>query len=753
MLIRGLSIGKGPLLRRFYRVSSILQNVKGDNIVSDSNLVNVGKKWENKVRDCVELKNDSSSKDIYVLSMFPYPSGTLHLGHLRVYVISDVLNRFYKLNGYNVLHPMGWDSFGLPAENAAIERRINPADWTIQNISKMKDQMKCMLANFDWDRELSTSSPEYYKFTQWIFLQLFKQGLAYRKEAEINWDPIDQTVLANEQVDAEGRSWRSGAIVEKKLLKQWFLGITKFEKQLNHDLNSLTNWPTKVKAMQKHWLGESHGTDIIFKLNGEHLNSVEIFTTRAETIFTVQFLALSLNHEITKYFSEKDSNLKQFLGKTFLEDSKEGYRINELYAINPITKEKIPVFVAPYVLDTYGHGAVMGCPAHDERDREFWLTLGNKHIKEPCYGMPLDNADLKSNGNSKSGEMNATTSEFQGMSFKSCRQEITSKLSTLGLGKTAVKYKLRDWLISRQRYWGTPIPIVHCSDCGPVPVPEDQLPILLPKVPTLTKKGNPLADVPEFVNTKCPSCGNAAKRETDTMDTFIDSSWYYFRFTDPTNAKLPFSKENVNRYMPVDLYIGGVEHAILHLLYSRFIAKALGTAGFWDGASVNYEPFKKLITQGMVHGKTYKDPNNGRFLKPDEIEIVENSKNSVIIKSTGEEPDVSFEKMSKSKYNGIDPTKFIAKHGPDATRAHILFQAPIENILNWDSQKIVGIERWLNKLINLTNQITALASFDEKFSTPDVLSGPNAKFHNEFQTLVHSITISFKDNISLNTVF
>ncbi|CCE61903.1 hypothetical protein TPHA_0B02310 [Tetrapisispora phaffii CBS 4417] len=749
--------------RTFHCLPVTLKDPLSDT-VNRERLVEINKKWAHEVT-LNAMEGISNGKQMmkkkYILSMFPYPSGMLHLGHLRVYVISDVLNRFYKQNKYDVLHPMGWDAFGLPAENAAIERGIRPSLWTETNIKKMKEQMNSMLANFDWTKEVNTSDPNYYKFTQWIFVKLFKNGLAYQKESAINWDPVDETVLANEQVDANGKSWRSGAKVEKRMLKQWFLGITKFAEQLNEDLVTLNDWPNKVKTMQKNWIGRSEGADVNFKIllsdetslpNIIKNSGIDIFTTRIETIFAVQFLAISINHPVAQHYSKNNIELKTFIAKyqnvnDHASDSKEGYQLPGIFVINPLTNAKVPVYVAPYVLDNYGHGAVMGVPSHDKRDKEFW--------EENSAGVILPSVFDKVSDNVLKCIMNANVlKEYQSVTVTECREKIINHLEANNIGKASIKYKLRDWLISRQRYWGTPIPIIHCHDCGAVPVPEADLPVLLPDVDSLTKRGNPLSSISSFVEVNCPSCNKPAKRETDTMDTFIDSSWYYFRYTDSKNDSLPITKQNADKSMPVDIYIGGVEHAILHLLYSRFISKFLKSIGQWDGTkAANAEPFKKLVTQGMVQGKTYVNPRNGQFMKPNEIKFTNDSDNPVVTKDTEEPLNISYEKMSKSKYNGIDPMTFISQHGADATRAHILFQAPIEKALNWDSDKIVGTERWLNKTLHICENISQNKTSDIDY-VPSIqeLNKHEIKFNNDFSKLHMNINMSFKENLSLNTV-
>lgn len=698
-------------------------------------------------------KEDVSCKDKkFIMSMFPYPSGMLHMGHARVYTISDVIARFHRANGTSVIHPMGWDAFGLPAENAAVERNINPGVWTRDNIKKMKQQMNSVLADFDWSREVTTCEPDYYKWTQKIFLMLHEEGLAYRKEAEINWDPVDQTVLANEQVDAQGRSWRSGALVEKKMLNQWFLGITEFAHDLNKDLSTLEQWPAKVKSMQKHWIGESHGAEITFPSTDGSL-SITVFTTRADTLLSVQYLALAIDNSIVKELAKSDPELQEFIAraKDLPEDSKAGFELKSLTLKNPLDPSaSVPVFVAPYVLGSYGSGAVMGCPGHDERDFAFWSENkpGAPVVKTVSPRNPKKQVDPDDGPFTSEGILNANAGKFEGLPTKEAKKAIVKALKELGLGDSKVQYKIRDWLISRQRYWGAPIPIIHCPSCGDVPVPDKDLPVLLPEDAKIVGKGNPLATLESFVNTECPSCGGAAKRDTDTMDTFMDSSWYYFRYTDPKNEALPFDHTKATTALPVDIYIGGIEHAILHLLYSRFIAKFLWKKGLWDGSESLGEPFKRLVTQGMVHGKTYINPANGRFLKPDELDLSDPQKPR--IKATGLTPDVAYEKMSKSKYNGADPTECIAKHGADATRAHILFQAPISDVLVWDESKIVGIERWLRRLLQLAEQVPQ--RFVEDSAVPTALNDSEINFHNETEILLKSITESFSESLSLNTV-
>lgn len=714
-------------------------------------------------RRLVPMKNND--KKMYSLTMFPYPSGMLHMGHLRVYTISDVLARHYRMQGLDLIHPMGWDAFGLPAENAAVERGVNPEDWTKINMQKMKDQMVLMNTDFDWTRELATCDPNYYKWTQKIFLELHKHGLAYRKKAEINWDPIDNTVLANEQVDSEGRSWRSGAIVEKRLLEQWFLGITKYASELNKDLDLLQDWPSKVRTMQRNWIGESKGTDIQFPISSTNdmelpMNELDAFTTRAETIFSVQYVAIGFDHPITQMVANSNEKLREFIDRLNkqgeeAQKSKDGFLLDDVFAINPLDSNiQLPIFVAPYVISTYGSGSVMGCPAHDTRDFEFWLqNMGSDaaiiHTVSPkeSSNEPADNEPFIE----KEGIMNINSRFLQDLSTADARKKVTEELKLINKGEFKTNYRIRDWLISRQRYWGAPIPMIHCESCGIVPVPDEDLPVKLPHLDYIPSRGgSPLAQVEEFVNCECPQCHKPAKRDTDTMDTFIDSSWYMFRFLDPNNNEKAFSKEIASKYMPVDQYIGGVEHAILHLLYSRFISKFLADAGWFEkGENWKGEPFKQLITQGMVHGKTFVNPKTGKFLKPDEYDL--QADGNAILKETGAIANISFEKMSKSKYNGADPGECIVAHGADATRAHVLFQAPINDVLDWNEAKIVGIERWLKKVLKLSVDIsseTKAVIVDEI----DPVSNAELELHNELVKLEQSIDDSFVGELSFNTL-
>ena len=730
----------------------------------------------------------------YILPMFPYPSGTLHMGHVRVYTIADVLARYQRMQGKDVLYPMGWDAFGLPAENAAIERGVDPAEWTIRNISKMKDQLQAMNGGFDWSREFMTCDPEFYKHTQHIFLMLHKRGLAYQAESFVNYDPVDRTVLANEQVDNDGFSWRSGAKVEKKLLKQWYLRITEFKEALLKDLDYLgenNKWPERVLAMQRNWLGRSEGTLIKFQIktrvgweNAE--GSVGVFTTRADTLFGVQYIALSLSHPIIANLALKYPELQSFLNlaPSLPADTKTGFLLPDVYALNPLSAlsdppehvcEPLPVYVAPYVLNDYGEGAVMGVPGHDTRDHTFWKqNRGTEAIrqviistKHPDDAEPTQMEHKIQDAPFLSyGVLSTACGKLGGLTSADASIKIISALKSAGdFAEPANSWRLRDWLISRQRYWGTPIPIIHCSSCGAVPVPIDQLPVELPKLEEswfLRKGGNPLESAVHWVNTTCPNCGRHAKRDTDTMDTFVDSSWYFMRFPSILNPHEPFSPDVTDVILPVDVYIGGVEHAILHLLYARFLSKFLASTPLWPsggGLENKGEPFKKLITQGMVHGKTFSDPVTGRFLKPEEIDFSDPA--TPKIKLTGETPTISWEKMSKSKHNGVDPQSCIHRYGADATRAHILFQAPIGEVLQWEEDRIVGIHRWFGRIWRLVQDVssaTASKSGNSKELTHTIpppslpsLSPSEKPIWISIQDTIASVKTAFSTTYTLNT--
>jgi leucyl-tRNA synthetase len=666
----------------------------------------IEQKWQ---QQWAELGLDKTSEDknqpkFYALSMFPYPSGNLHMGHVRVYTIVDVISRLKRMQGYRVLNPMGWDAFGLPAENAAIDRKIPPAEWTYKNIPQMKQQLQQLGILFDWNREVTTCSPDYYKWTQWIFLQFLQAGLAYQKEAAVNWDPIDQTVLANEQVDSEGRSWRSGAKVERKLLRQWFLKITDYAEQLLNDLDKLDGWPDRVKLMQANWIGKSVGAYLEFPIVGMD-EKIPVFTTRPDTIYGVTYVVLAPEHPLTAKVttSERKEAVERFVQEVAseseiertAEDKPKRGILTGGKAINPFNGEEIPILIADYVLYEYGTGAVMGVPAHDTRDFKF-ATENNLPIKvvivpesdvETFQGTSLQEAYTEP------GIM-VNSDRFDGKDSEEGKTAIIEYAEQKGYGKARIQYRLRDWLISRQRYWGAPIPVIHCPSCGTVPVPEADLPVKLPENVEFSGRGaSPLAKIEDWVNVPCPSCGEPAKRETDTLDTFIDSSWYFLRYTDANNEQKVFDLDKVNDWMAVDQYVGGIEHAVLHLLYSRFFTKVLRDRGL-----VNCdEPFQRLLTQGMVQGLTYKNPKTGKYVQRSQITNPDNPQDP----ETGEPLSVFYEKMSKSKYNGVDPLNVLAKYGADTARMFILFKAPPEKDLEWDDADVEGQFRFLNRVWRL----------------------------------------------------
>ncbi len=651
---------------------------------------------------------DPSKPKFYALSMFPYPSGNLHMGHVRNYTITDVIARVRRMQGYRVLHPMGWDAFGLPAENAAIERGIHPAQWTYQNIDQMRTQLCQLGLSYDWEREVTTCSPDYYKWTQWSFLQFFQAGLAYQKEAAVNWDPVDQTVLANEQVDSEGRSWRSGAKVERKLLRQWFLKITDYAEELLADLEKLPGWPDRVRLMQENWIGKSTGAKVTFMT--EQGDPLEVFTTRPDTLWGATFMVLSPEHPLVEKLTtdtqraaiaayQAEAAAKSDLDRTAEDKEKTGVWTGS-YAINPVNGAKIPIWIADYVLMGYGTGAIMAVPAHDERDFAFARKFGlDVIVVVQPEDLPLDGATMTAAWPGEgvmvnSGPLDGTPAgKGEGQSVP----KAIAWLEAQGKGRGEVNFRLRDWLISRQRYWGVPIPVIHCPSCGAVPVPDADLPVTLPEDVEFSGKGaSPLAKLDHWVNVPCPTCGEPAKRETDTMDTFIDSSWYFLRFADARNDRAIFDSAKVNDWLPVDQYVGGIEHAILHLLYSRFFTKVLRDRGLLNVD----EPFSRLLTQGMVQNVTYKNPKTGKYVPVAEIANVD----APVDPETGDPLEVFYEKMSKSKYNGVAPQDVLAKYGADTARMFILFKAPPEKDLEWDDADVEGQFRFLNRVWRLVTE-------------------------------------------------
>jgi len=637
------------------------------------NFERVEKKWqqyweENRV---FQVERDPGKPKFYCLEMFPYPSGALHMGHLRNYSIGDLLSRFLWMKGWNVLHPMGFDAFGLPAENAALKYGVHPKKWTWDNIEHMTTQLKSMGCSYDWRRRVETCSADYYRWTQWIFLLFLKNGLAYRKHAPVNWCESCQTVLANEQVIDGGHCWRCGSLVTKRKLEQWFLNITRYAQELLDSLGDLPGWPEKVKLMQRNWIGRSEGVRLSFPVDGME-TSLETFTTRFDTIYGVTFLALAPEHPLVEELvrlSPKGDEIRKFVADTLQKSEIERTAVGGektgidtgFKAINPVTGEKVPIWISNYILIEYGTGAIMGVAGHDQRDFEFARKYGIPVgvVIQPKEG----NLDPETMTEAFEGEgVQCNSGDFDGLATEESIPRMAAWAEEIGVGKREVNFRLRDWLISRQRYWGAPIPVVYCEKCGIVPIPEDQLPVLLPDVQVLPGGKSPLPETEEWVNTNCPHCGGPARRETDTMDTFICSSWYFLRFSSPWTAEGPFKKEDVNYWMAVDQYIGGIEHACLHLIYARFFTKVLSDLGYVEAR----EPFTNLLTQGMV----IKDGS----------------------------------KMSKSKGNVVDPDEIIRKYGADTARLFILFAAPPEKDLDWSEKGVEGAHRFLRRVWRLVEE-------------------------------------------------
>jgi leucyl-tRNA synthetase len=673
------------------------------------NIKNVEEKWQNvwasKKIDAATL--DKNKKKFYCLEMFPYPSGKIHMGHIRNYTIGDVLARYKKLRGFNVLHPMGWDSFGLPAENAARENNLHPKDWTKKNIEIMKKQLKLLGLSLDWDREISTCDPKYYQHQQEFFLELFKKNLVYKKDTYVNWDPAEQTVLANEQV-IDGKGWRSGIAVERKKLSQWFFNIKKFSQNLLDELKKLKNWPDKVKLMQKNWIGKSYGCEIDFKIDKKNkLRKIKIFTTRPDTIFGASFIALSLDHPATKIF-EKNSNFLSFksecskIGTTeeaLANAEKIGFNTG-LFALHPLDKKiKLPIYIANFVLMDYGTGAIFGCPAHDQRDLDF----ANKYNLKVLPVVKPRNIEatkfvIKSEAYTEDGIL-FNSSFLNNLTVNQAIKKIIKVITKKKLGKKKITFRLKDWGVSRQRYWGCPIPIVYNKKGDAIPVKKKDLPVLLPDNVDLNTSGNPLEKHPSWKHTKLPS-GEKVIRETDTLDTFVDSSWYFVRFCSPKHEEYGYKLSDVKYWMPVDQYIGGVEHAILHLLYSRFFMRALA----FNNKKFNYiEPFKSLFTQGMVCHETYKNEQN-QWLYPDQVE--KNSDGNFITKKDKRKVLVGpSEAMSKSRKNIVDPEEMINAYGADSIRWFMLSDSPPERDVQWSLEGVSAAFKFIQKLWKLNNEI------------------------------------------------
>ncbi|WP_054286671.1 leucine--tRNA ligase [Gulbenkiania mobilis] len=669
-------------------------------------------KWEQTA--AFRAVEDASRPKYYALSMFPYPSGKLHMGHVRNYTITDALARYMRLQGYNVLQPMGWDAFGLPAENAALKNGGAPAAWTYANIDTMRGQLKSLGFAIDWARELATCKPDYYRWEQWLFTRLFEKGVIYKKNGVVNWDPVDQTVLANEQV-IDGRGWRSGALVEKREIPMYYFGITQYAEELLNDLDKLDGWPEQVKTMQRNWIGKSYGADVVFAYDADsigHGGELKVYTTRPDTLMGATYVAVAAEHPLATQAASANPELAAFVAECkkggvseadIATQEKRGMPTG-LFVIHPLTGEKLPVWVANYVLWGYGEGAVMAVPAHDERDFEF----ANK------YGLPITQVYAPLEGEArfdattwqdwyaaKDGLKTVNSGKYDGLNFTAAFDAIVAALEAKGAGARKTQYRLRDWGISRQRYWGCPIPIIHCPCCGDVPVPEKDLPVVLPENVIPDGAGSPLAKMPEFYETTCPKCGGAARRETDTMDTFVESSWYYARYASPGCTTGMVDKQAADYWLQVDQYVGGIEHAILHLLYARFFHKLMRD----EGLVSSDEPFKSLLTQGMVVCETfYRDLPNGSkdWIAPQDVVLERDGKGKIVAAThrvDGQPVAIGgIEKMSKSKNNGVDPSEFIEKYGADTARLFMMFAAPPEQSLEWSDAGVEGAFRFLKRL-------------------------------------------------------
>ena len=662
-------------------------------------------KWRKAWEDAESFKvtEDSKNPKYYVLEMFPYPSGRIHVGHVRNYTLGDVVARYKKAKGFNVIHPMGWDAFGLPAENAAIERGEHPAKWTMENINIMRTQLKSMGLSIDWSREIATCTPEYYRHEQKMFLDFLKKGIAYRKESMVNWDPVDNTVLANEQV-IDGKGWRTGAPVERRKLNQWFLKITDYAEELLASVKKLDKWPEKVRIMQENWIGKSTGLQFCWDIVGRD-EKIEVFTTRPDTLFGASFMALAPDHPLSHKLAGDKPEFKKFLQACQASGTSEeaiaqaekigfdtGYK-----ATHPLLDKEVPVYVANFILMDYGTGAIFGVPAHDQRDWDFATKY-----KLPILPVviPTDAKDLKLEKEAYIGPGKIANSKFlDGLTVEDGIAKAIKECEKIGNGKGVTQFRLRDWGVSRQRYWGCPIPIIYCDACGVVPVPENQLPVTLPPDVTFDKPGNPLERHPTWKNVDCPSCKKPARRETDTFDTFFESSWYQFRYCDPHNETLPFAKDKAQYWMPVEQYIGGVEHAVLHLLYARFFTKAMRDCGYTDIS----EPFTGLFTQGMVTHETYQD-EKGAWLFPSDIK---KDGDKFVTAKDGKPVKVGgIIKMSKSKKNVVDPEDILNTYGADAARLFILSDSPPERDLEWTESGIEGAWRYINKMYRAISEAT-----------------------------------------------
>ncbi|MEB0207313.1 leucine--tRNA ligase [Pseudomonas sp. CCC3.1] len=669
--------------------------------------------WDN--QKSFEVSEDLGKETFYCLSMFPYPSGKLHMGHVRNYTIGDVISRYQRMLGKNVLQPMGWDAFGMPAENAAMKNKVAPAKWTYENIAYMKTQLRSLGLAVDWSREITTCKPDYYRWEQWLFTRLFEKGVIYRKNGTVNWDPVDQTVLANEQV-IDGRGWRSGAVIEKREIPMYYFKITAYADELLESLDDMPGWPEQVKTMQRNWIGKSRGMEVQFPYNVESIGeagALKVFTTRPDTLMGATYVAVAAEHPLATQAAQGNPQLQAFIAECkggsvaeadMATQEKKGLQTS-LFVEHPLTGEKLPVWVANYVLMHYGDGAVMAVPAHDERDFEF-ATKYDLPIKAVVRTSAGDETPAPwQDAYNEHGTL-INSGEFDGLDFQAAFDAIEAALTAKGLGQSRTQFRLRDWGISRQRYWGCPIPIVHCDTCGDVPVPEDQLPVVLPEDVVPDGAGSPLARMPEFYECSCPKCGAPAKRETDTMDTFVESSWYYARYASPHFEGGLVERKAADHWLPVDQYIGGIEHAILHLLYARFFHKLMRD----EGLVSSNEPFKNLLTQGMVIAETYYRTldNGGKdFFNPDDVEIERDAKAKIIgatLKTDGLPVEIGgTQKMSKSLNNGVDPQYMIEQYGADTCRLFMMFASPPDASLEWSDSGVEGSHRFLKRVWRLAH--------------------------------------------------
>lgn len=721
------------------------------------NPIMIEEKWQKRWEEekTFHVTEDADKKKYYLLEMFPYPSGKIHMGHVRNYTIGDVVARYKKMRGYNVLHPIGWDSFGMPAENAAIDHGVPPAEWTNENIDAMKKQLKRMGFSYDWDREISTCETDYYKWEQLFFLWMYKKGLAYKKGATVNWCPKCQTVLANEQVEA-GLCWRCGAEVEEQYLEQWFLRITDYVEELLDYCDKLPGWPERVLTMQKNWIGKSSGCEIVFPMADSN-DVIKVFTTRQDTIFGATFMLIAAEHPLVMELvrgKEREPEVREFVERIKKQDKmmrtadyyeKEGIFL-DAYCLNPVTEKKMPIYAANFVLADYGTGCVMAVPTHDQRDFEFAKKYGLELIvviQNPDN--PLDPETMTEAYVDEGILINS--GQFNGMENMKALDSIADYLSSIGRGQKTIEYRLRDWGISRQRYWGAPIPIIHCEKCGAVPVPEEDLPVILPGDVELTGEGgSPLVSVKSFVETTCPNCNGPAKRETDTMDTFVESSWYFDRFCSPHFDEKPgLDKKAVNYWMPVDQYIGGIEHAILHLLYSRFYTKVLRDFGV-----LNFdEPFTNLLTQGMVCKETERCKEHG-YLYPEEV------KDGKCVHCGLDVKIGKTEKMSKSLKNVVDPDYIIREYGSDTARIFCLFAAPPEKDLEWSDQGVEGAFRFLNRVwrivMDYLDDIRDIEIFDGKADLDREMKNLRKKIHQTIKKVTIDIDERFHFNTAISAV-